>query len=193
MTGSFTIPNILTVLRIILAPIFVVTAALQHWEAAFFLFCIAAFTDMVDGSIARIFNQKSELGSFLDPMADKLLMVSTFITLSFAHLIPVWLTLIVFSRDLMIVIGLVIFKVKKIVLFYQPTILSKATTLGQILTLSFALAPKGFAYFNLEAAAPFFLAGLPYLIGITAFLTLGSGLQYYRIGLRILKRGHCAY
>ncbi|MDO8643979.1 MAG: CDP-alcohol phosphatidyltransferase family protein [bacterium] len=190
---ELTLPNILTVIRIILSPIFVVAAALGNWDAAFLLFCIAALTDMIDGSIARIFNQKSEMGAFLDPMADKLLMVSAFITLSFAKIIPIGLTLVVFSRDLMITIGLILFKMRKIVLFYRPTLLSKATTLAQILTLSAALAPRGLGYLNQAESIPFFLKALPFLMGITLLLTISSGVQYYRIGLGILKKGYCAY
>ncbi|MBI1908615.1 MAG: CDP-alcohol phosphatidyltransferase family protein [Deltaproteobacteria bacterium] len=189
--ARFTVPNILCFVRIFLCPFFVVAAARGFWKEAFILFCIAAVTDMVDGSIARIFKQKSNLGAFLDPMADKILMASAFITLAILRLIPFWLALVVFLRDLMIVIGLIIFKAKRIKLVYKPTFLSKMATFFQIFALVFALAPRGLSFLenNSTEHLGFFIKGFPVMLGGAFFFTLVTGLQYYQIGLRILRTG----
>lgn len=182
------VPNLLSVTRLILAPVFVIVAALGFWQEAFVIFCIAAFTDLVDGAIARLFHQQSILGIFLDPMADKLLMACSFITLSLVGRLPFWLTGVVFARDLMITVGVGYFYFKGLRLEYSPTILSKVTTLFQLLTLSSAMAPLGLDYFGVKPETTQLLTdALPYLIASTLIFTVITGVQYYEIGCKILK------
>ncbi|MDO8462137.1 MAG: CDP-alcohol phosphatidyltransferase family protein [Deltaproteobacteria bacterium] len=185
-----TVPNLLSLLRMVLSPVFVVVAVTGSLRVAFILFCVAALTDMIDGTIARLFKQKSSLGAFLDPMADKLLMASSFITLTVLGIIPFWITAVVFLRDLLIVTGVIVFKIKKIKVAYRPTLLSKATTFFQIMTLVSALTPYGRTLFSQEQVVLELLGrGLPFFMVVTLAFTLLTAIQYTRKGLQLLKTG----
>lgn len=177
------IANGITGLRILASFFYLVWALKQDWRVAFVIFTIAAGTDLVDGMVARLFHQRTRLGAFLDPTADKLLMFFGFLSLTRAGLIPVGLFLLVVARDLMISLGILCLKLKRIPLVYRPTYLSKATTLAQILLLVSVHA---------EAAHLFQARGLPVLMGSVLVLTTLTGVQYVIIGLRILKGSHGA-
>ena len=97
------IPNSLTILRILLIPVYVGLLVYERFDAAMGVLLLAGVTDALDGTIARAANQRTRLGAFLDPLADKLLLTSGFITLSTIHLIPSWVTIVVVSRDAMAV------------------------------------------------------------------------------------------
>lgn len=177
------LPNFLTVVRII-ASFGVLAFGLKgRWDVAFPLFCAAAVTDMVDGSIARILGQRTRLGGFLDPTADKLLMFFSLLTLTLGGYIPVAFLLLVFSRDLLITIGIIILKVKKIYIIYRPTYLSKFTTFLQILTVFSAMIatqrfhpPWSLSYDRIWT----------YILGMTTLLTAVTGIQYVKIGFGLL-------
>jgi len=96
--ARLTIPNLITLTRILLTPLFVILLIQQRFQQALWIFILAGISDMADGLIARRWRQKSPLGALLDPLADKLLMCSSFVTLSIYHLIPPWLAVIVISR-----------------------------------------------------------------------------------------------
>ncbi|RLA89883.1 MAG: CDP-diacylglycerol--glycerol-3-phosphate 3-phosphatidyltransferase, partial [Deltaproteobacteria bacterium] len=98
-----TIPNFLTILRILLTPVLVILLLEGRLSEALFVFIIAGVTDALDGLIARLYKQKTRLGAFLDPLADKLLLVTTYVILAVQGLVPSWLTVIVLSRDVLIV------------------------------------------------------------------------------------------
>jgi cardiolipin synthase (CMP-forming) len=108
--GRLTIPNLITLARILLTPLFIIFLIQGRYKQALWVFLLAGLSDMADGLIARAWQQKSPLGALLDPLADKLLMGSSFITLSIYRLIPPWLTVIVLSRDVVLVLGVVLFK-----------------------------------------------------------------------------------
>lgn len=177
--SSLNLPNVLTILRILLAFVFLGFALQGNWRIAFPIFCIGAFTDLVDGSLARILRQRTRLGAFLDPMADKLLMFFGVLTLTLSHYLPLALTAVIIGRDLMIVIGLVIIRSKKIPILFRPTYLSKLTTFFQIVTIFSALVLT-------QRGSGFILRSLPFLMGITAILTLVTAIQYFRIGWGML-------
>jgi phosphatidylglycerophosphate synthase len=99
------IPNSLTILRILLIPVYVGLLVYERFDAAMGVLLLAGVTDALDGTIARAANQRTRLGAFLDPLADKLLLTSGFITLSTIHLIPSWVTILVVSRDAMLLLG----------------------------------------------------------------------------------------
>ncbi|MBI3541519.1 MAG: CDP-alcohol phosphatidyltransferase family protein, partial [Deltaproteobacteria bacterium] len=173
------IPNILTLFRIAASFVFLFYSFRGEWSIAFWIFCVAAFTDMVDGSIARLLRQRTRLGAVLDPMADKLLMFFGFVTLTKGHFIAWWLTTLVIMRDLLIVGGVFYLRRQKIPIVFRPTYLSKATTFFQIVTLFSAL---------MVTRNQFFLqAYFPIIMAVTAGLTFITGMQYVRIGLRMLK------
>lgn len=174
-----TIANMITVLRVILVPIFVIYMINGRTLASLVIFSIASVSDALDGFIARVFHQKSNLGAHLDPLADKLLLTTAYIILAIFKMIPSWLTVLIISRDVIILLGVLVFYLTHYPVTIRPSILSKATTCVQLATVLFVLA-SGFI------DIPFFKPSLFYVAGI---LTIASGLQYIRIGLIILNKG----
>jgi cardiolipin synthase len=140
-----TIPNIITIGRLIIVPIVIVMIMQQRWVAAFVLFVAAGVSDAVDGFIARNFNQKSEFGAYIDPIADKALLVSIYVTLAIVGAIPSWLAIIVVSRDVMIVAAVLLSWVMSRPVEIKPIFVSKLNTGAQIAFAAFALAANAFA------------------------------------------------
>ena len=146
---------------------------------ALFVFTIAGITDALDGLIATYFNQKTALGSYLDPIADKLLLASAFVILAVLKIIPGWLTVIVLTRDIIIGIAFIIFALKNIQFAeIQPSFISKCTTTAQISTVILALLNPDIAGFFIIKRSFFWVA---------AGLTITSGLHYIYVGLNILQ------
>jgi cardiolipin synthase len=106
--SSINLPNVLTIVRILLVPIFILLLVRQLYPLALFVFAIAGLTDGLDGFIARYFNQRTALGAWLDPMADKLLLVSAFVALAILGVIPPWITVLAIARDVIITLGIVV-------------------------------------------------------------------------------------
>jgi cardiolipin synthase (CMP-forming) len=134
-----TLANKITLLRIFLIPVFIVLLLQGHhpWPAIIFTFTIV--TDALDGFIARWKKQKTALGSFLDPLADKLLMVSSFLTLAYLKVIPLWIFVVTMSRDLIIVLGWVLMYFIMHTTEIKPRLLGKITAIVQMLTTWFIL------------------------------------------------------
>ena len=174
------IPNLITLFRIILTPILIICLIQGFFLKALVVFIIAGFTDALDGFLARVLHQKSTLGSYLDPLADKALIASSFVTLSIMAVIPGWLTVIVISRDLVILIGICILSLISIHFEVKPLMVSKVTTTFQFLTVFAAM---------LSLASPLrFDNELVHVIfWITAVLTVASGLTYITRGIRIIN------
>jgi cardiolipin synthase len=170
------IPNILTVIRILLTPIFVIAIITNAYFLALMFFAIAALSDALDGLIARYLNQRTELGAQLDPIADKLLLSSAYICLAIIHQIPNWLTVIVISRDIIILMGISIFYISDVHVPIKPSFVSKATTLFQLLTITIALFSE---YYSLMIILNVFC-------WMTSILTIISGLHYVFIGMKLL-------
>lgn len=182
------IPNLLTVFRILASFVFLYFGLCNRWDMAFPIFCFAAATDLVDGSIARILGQRTPLGAFLDPMADKLLMFFSVVCLTIYGFLPVLLTAIIVGRDLVIVLGLAYLKYRRVNILYRPTYLSKLTTFLQILTVFAALilTQKGLrlgAFVDVSLLERRMMV----LVMITGLATLVTGGQYIRIGRRMLR------
>ena len=100
------IPNFLSLLRIILVPVFVIFLIQAEYDKALITFAVAGLTDALDGTLARLLKCQTTLGAFLDPIADKLLLVTSFVSLALFGLIPAWLAVIVISRDFIILLGI---------------------------------------------------------------------------------------
>jgi cardiolipin synthase len=137
--GNLTVPNQLTILRIFLVPVFVLLLVYGYLGWALVVFLTAGATDALDGLIARRAGQRSTLGAWLDPMADKLLLVTTFIVLTLPAIpltnrLPLWLTIAVISRDVVIVGVVAIVNLAVGPRTFRPTFLGKATTAAFILT-----------------------------------------------------------
>lgn len=136
----FTLPNILTIIRMVLTPVFVTFLYYQKFTYALLVFVFAGVTDFFDGLLARNFDQKSELGTILDPIADKILMTTSFVALSMSSIIPrenhlpvpFWLTAIVISRDVFIVIAAAAINIVTGFRGFQPSLPGKLSTTVQI-------------------------------------------------------------
>jgi cardiolipin synthase len=174
------VPNTLTLLRILLTPLFAIFLIKHFFDFALLTFAIAAVSDGVDGLVARLFRQKTTLGSFLDPAADKLLLVTAFVTLAIQELIPSWLAVIVITRDVLILSGVALFTITDRTFVPKPSILSKITTVAQIASVLFVLvahhAPE-IAHSHIRSPLFWFTAGM----------TMVSGFQYIYRGLNILQ------
>lgn len=141
-----TIPNVITIIRLFLVPLVVLMMVQGRMQAAFVLFLIAGISDAVDGAIARRFDMKSELGAYLDPLADKALIVSIYVTLGVTGVIPSWLTILVVARDIMIVSAVMISWIMDKPVEIAPIIVSKLNTGAQIGFAALILGANGFGY-----------------------------------------------
>ncbi|MGO4525047.1 CDP-alcohol phosphatidyltransferase family protein [Microvirga sp. 2MCAF35] len=139
-----TIPNIITIGRLILVPIVIVMIMQQRWATAFALFVVAGISDAVDGFIARKFDMRSEFGAYIDPLADKSLLVSIYVTLAIVGAIPGWLAIVVVSRDAMIVAAVLLSWVMSRPVAIKPLIVSKLNTGAQLAFAAYALAANAF-------------------------------------------------
>lgn len=171
-----TIPNIITIVRLILVPLIIVAIAQMEWAFAFGIFVVAGISDAVDGMIARRFNMHSELGAYLDALADKALLVSIYVTLSLIGALPVWLAVIVVARDLMIVSAIIVSWLMNRPVPIKPLLISKLNTTAQISFAAIVLGAKAFAM----TLGPFEGVG----VAIVATLTVASTAAYLALWLR---------
>ncbi len=178
--GLKDIPNIITVFRIGLVPSVCVAIFEEMYGLALILYGVAGASDGLDGFIAKRFNFVSRLGSILDPLADKLLLVSTYITLAWVHLLPWWLTIVVVMRDVLIVAGGLAYHGLIGRYEMEPTLISKANTLFQIV-LGLAIVVNA----GLYSLPVDLLDGLIYVVFA---ITLVSGADYiYSWGVRAME------
>jgi cardiolipin synthase len=173
-----TLPNFLTLLRILAVPFFAIALWYGHALEACLIFAGAGFTDLLDGFIARRFNQGSELGAILDPAADKLLMTTAFVLMALpgtplVFRIPVWVSILAISRDVtMSIVAILAFdRLGKERL--QPTLLGKATTALELMAISLGLLVNAIGLRNWTG---WFIPWIYYLV---ALLVLASGLHYF--------------
>jgi CDP-diacylglycerol--glycerol-3-phosphate 3-phosphatidyltransferase len=176
------IPNFLSLLRIILVPVIVIFLIQGSYTKALIVFVIAGLTDALDGALARLLNKQTKLGSFLDPLADKILLSTSVIALAIFNLIPSWLAVIVISRDFMILLGIVILSMMSVNYEIKPVFVSKVTTALQIATVFFALLLKTFTYDIISYNLIIILSWL------TASFTIISGLIYIIKGIKFINR-----
>ena len=175
------LPNLITIGRILLVPLTVWLIVTDEFLAAFIAFIIAGISDGVDGFIARRFKLHTELGRYLDPLADKLLLVSIFVTLGFQQHLPAWLVILVVSRDVMIIGAIMLSWLMDRPITVKPLMVSKANTLAQILLAGLALAALGFP---LDIPA---LLTAGYVT--VAALTVASAALYMREWVRHMANG----
>lgn len=169
------IPNIVTSLRIVIIPVFVTALVYHKYNYALALFITASVTDAFDGLLARLTNQKTKLGAFLDPLADKFLLVTSFILFSVYDWIPKWLTITVISRDLIVILGWILLYLVYDVAKVEPSLVGKAAIAAQLVLIAYTLLSIN-------------LSGMPlprnWMLWSVAVLTAASGLQYIYRGLR---------
>jgi cardiolipin synthase (CMP-forming) len=160
------IPNIITLARIILVPIIVWAIASGEMEIAFAIFVIAGLSDAIDGFLAKRFDMTSELGALLDPLADKALLVSIYIALGIWGAIPRWIVILVVSRDIMIVAAVIVSWLFGKPVEMKPLMVSKLNTVAQVAFAALVLASLGFGF----QPAPYDLI----LMGFVTVFTLVS-------------------
>ena len=176
----FTVPNILSLTRVLLTPIFIWAMIQRRPWLAFGIFLLAGITDGLDGFTARLFHLKTNLGIWLDPLADKVLLTAAFVVLCLPRLsvpnaLPIGLTIVCIGRDVMIALGALVYTWLRGRTTFKPTLLGKASTICQVTVLTVVLLLNGLA------ETPGFLSRL---YGLTAALTVLSGIQYIYITLR---------
>ncbi|MBY0377779.1 MAG: CDP-alcohol phosphatidyltransferase family protein [Gammaproteobacteria bacterium] len=142
------LPNIITVFRLLLVGPIVVGLLMEDYKLAFFLFLIAGLTDAVDGYLARRFQWISRWGAMVDPLADKLLMVSSYLTLTYLSILPVWLLALVLTRDVVIVTGGMCYHFLIGQYDFKPSLISKANTFFQIVLVIVVLSHYSYGVFN---------------------------------------------
>lgn len=172
------IPNSLTILRILLIPVFIGFLIYERYDHALAVILIAGLTDGLDGTIARVANQRTKLGAYLDPLADKLLLTSGFVTLSVLHLVPLWVAILVVSRDLILLTGALLSRFTDSSLDMSPTLIGKGTTVFQLLYIVLVVI---FTSRHLERHL------LQPLLYFMVALTVSSGLHYLYRGVSHLN------
>jgi len=172
-----TAPNLLTLLRICLAPFLVAAILEAHYELSFGLFLAAGLTDALDGTLARVLKQRSMLGEYLDPVADKLLLSTLFLVLTHLGLIPTRVTVLVFGRDLGILVVAAILYAATGRREFLPSLLGKANTLVQVAAVAAVLLHQ-------LTPAQWVTDFRAMALYATIALTVGSGFHYAWVAAR---------
>lgn len=170
------IPNFLTALRLAAAPALAMLLLEGHNKEALIVFVVAGLTDVADGWLAKRFGLATKFGRYLDPAADKLLMLASFLVLTYLHVTPLWLTILVIFRDIAIVLGIAVARLWEMPVRAAPSLLGKLSTAVQVVYVGLTLLLMSFAI------------GRAVLVRFAEFATAGftfaSGLGYAQIWLR---------
>jgi cardiolipin synthase len=180
----FTIPNGITLLRLGVTPLFVLAVVGGDFKAALALFIAAGISDGLDGLLARTLGERSLLGSYLDPIADKVLLVGAYVALTAPHAgvrIPLWLTVMALSRDLLIVLVALLLYLGAGIREFYPSLLGKATTVMHIVTIGLVLIANIWHVPDIPLLICFYLA---------LALTVMSGVDYIRRVAAHVERMH---
>ena len=179
---KITLSTMLTLLRIALVPCIVSAMLMEWWGAAFSMFCVAAVSDALDGYLARLWHEQTFLGACLDPIADKLLVLSCFFTLAFIRsplfTIPQWFVVLVLVKELILIGGSITFYLIKGHIDIKPTLLGKMTTVVQMFFIIWLFACYFFSWLPVKTYAS--------MLGVVLLLVFASLVQYGTIGIRQL-------
>jgi cardiolipin synthase len=170
-TRILTPSNQITLLRLVFVPVFAILILERHYRAALAVLMAAALSDVLDGTVARLLKQESALGVALDPIADKILMTTGYLTMAFRGALPWWVTIVVLSRDVAILATALLICLVVGYRPFRPSLLGKASTAAQVFTLFLAVCRR--------ARVPFITPDvLTIFIYLTAGLTLASAVHY---------------
>jgi cardiolipin synthase len=164
------VPNAISIARVLAVPLMIWLIISGEFFVAFWVFILAGISDGVDGFIAKRFNQQTTLGAYLDPAADKLMLVSIYVAFGVLEILPPWLVILVVSRDVLIVGGVLLAILLEQPVKVRPLLLSKMNTAAQIVLAGVVLAALGF---NIESSEILFIGSI-----VVTALTLSSGAQY---------------
>jgi cardiolipin synthase (CMP-forming) len=167
----WTVPNQITLLRLGFLPFFLILVLYEEYQGALVVLVFVALTDAIDGFLARRLHQKSALGAYLDPIADKLLLSSSFVVLAMGKKIGWWLTIMVLSRDVLLLVVAAVILIVQGYRAFPPSLLGKATTFFEIALVFFVVFAAGFP----NDRAPVLIRYLSYLV---AALVVVSGFHY---------------
>jgi cardiolipin synthase len=168
---TLTPANQITILRLVFVPVFAILVVDRSYRGALAVLIAAAISDIVDGTVARVFHQQSPLGMALDPIADKLLMATAYLILAFRDALPWWLTILVLSRDVAIIMTALLISLVAGYRTFRPSFLGKASTVAQIATIFVAV--------SFQAHVPLATRTLVLVfVYLAAGLTLASGVHY---------------
>ncbi|WP_428603453.1 CDP-alcohol phosphatidyltransferase family protein [Sedimenticola sp.] len=171
------IPNLISILRIFMSVPVVWMLLEQQFGVALVLFAVAGISDGLDGYLAKHYGWQSQLGGLLDPLADKVLLVSSYLTLALIEVIPVWLVLLVILRDLVIVTGALVYHFRVMELTANPSFISKINTFSQIMLVLAVVLDRG-----LLALPGVLIESLVWLVMVT---TVASGVNYVWVWSRL--------
>jgi cardiolipin synthase (CMP-forming) len=179
LSQLLTAPNQLTLVRMMFVPFIVIKLVEGHYELALILFVLAGFSDGLDGLLARTLKQQTVLGQYLDPIADKLLLSTMFMVLSILHKIPWKFTVLVFSRDITILLASAVLYAIAGLRDFRPSIFGKANTFAQVAAIFFVLL------FEINRSRWVAVGRLSFLRATFAF-TIVSAMHYvFLVGQRL--------
>lgn len=179
------VANLLTIFRIVCIPFFILFFWLEQYSLALGIFCLAGFSDLIDGTVARMRKEKSDLGAILDPIADKGLMMSTFIALAITGVVSWWFIYIIVIRDFVVVAGFLYVKIKKVPFEYKAIWSSKIATLFEIVAGTLALIYVAFPDTSISVYP---LVDIVYgAVLVATVLILIATMQYLKLGMEILE------
>lgn len=179
------LPNLISLARLLLVPLAIWLILGGRYRVAFWIFVAAGVSDGLDGFIAKRFDRRTRLGALLDPVADKVLLVSVYVTLGVAGQLPTWLVILVVFRDVMIVGGFLLIQAIAVPKTFHPLFISKINTGLQVVLAGFVLARLGL---GAEAGVPDLVLRIA-----VAVTTVASGLSYLVRWARILSRSEQAW
>ena len=164
-----------------MVPVIIWLVLTHRMQAAFWLFALAGLSDILDGLLARILKESTKIGAYLDPLADKALLMGLFVTLSIRDYLPLWLVILVVFRDVMIIIGSLLLLILDKGFTVNPLLISKLNTLAQILLISSVLGTLALQY-----PYPHFL--IDFLTKSAALTTICSGIGYIYVWIKTVNR-----
>lgn len=177
------ISNVVTILRIVITPFIVSNIILHRWASTLFLFIFAILTDVIDGSIARYLKEETVLGAYLDPLADKFLLISCYVSLAFIDFslfkIPLWFVIIIALKEFLLIFSAVYFGIYKHKITVKATFWGKLTTVVQVLFILLIFLCSKF-YFTSNTT-------FHILLLVICLLSIGTLLHYLYIGYKGLK------
>lgn len=180
MTTTMNLPNLISLARLLSVPLIISLILSHQLLAAFVLFSLAGLSDALDGFLARIFKSRTTLGAYLDPIADKALLVGVYAALGQSGLIELWLVILVIFRDVLIIGGILLLFLFKSTIEMKPLMISKANTVIQLVYALFVLG-QGELHLEIPGLSQYF----GYLVALTTVL---SGASYVRLGLKHLNK-----
>ena len=179
------VPNLLSLFRILITFFFILAVYYNRLDYALYLFILQGLTDLLDGFIARVMSTKTNLGAYLDPIADKTMLLAAFIMLSIKNIVPVWLPALIILKDLIVAIGFFILYRLGRTIKPVPSIFGKITTTCQIVTVLFILLIQIFSWSNVRVYSDA-------LIFVTAFFTVLAGSHYVYQGIQMAREGRAS-